>query len=662
VKVVARVLAASLLSCVVACAPSVARADESAPSARKPRNRTCCALASHLPLHLGSAHVPLALGLVASGESLGTHSYTGWDRLHETNALVYTSRGGFIDIGHTRDYADLTAYLAVALREPLAEGRGAVVLEPHGGELRVVVTKAVPRDALADTSVRVAQRIAFQVSIWSEIVQYYGRGKVRGVEEIYSAFTPEDLYSNLLGTYVGARALASPRPYDRAVDAEIRTSLRELGVASSERARAVLAALGGHWWRIDTAWPSAELAIARSFDLGPHLAPVLPPAEALERAGVLPALQGGAAAAAAVLEVPEVDASGAPLDEVCHLEVVPARDEMPRLADLGTPTVVTAAELPRLALSVRDSVAASAEVSQGVSEREARDPASPLAHYLEGLRLVDLSAEGGVAPTAGDRFRGVGGGALTAVHGDTRGGDFGFARFGLGYTSERGLVSSFSLFRSDALYFCRDPETKSVRPPLVSLLGPCSPGEWLGFGGAVGEGFHDGSTGRTAVRPVALHGVLNLLGNGQAASYDRVRLLVRGGGAVEHVWTAQEGGVTLPRLAGGALLLARAASGHIEARGAAGYRIDPTRTRDTAFESAAALRWYFLLGGHESAKAADGVDPWGVASLGVVGSYSYWTRPAHAYPDLAPAWVSATRSDTWQVLLTATLGFEGLTF
>src|SRR6187551_2844442 len=39
-------------------------ADAGAPSQRDPRPRTCCALAVDLPLHLGSAHVPVVLGSV----------------------------------------------------------------------------------------------------------------------------------------------------------------------------------------------------------------------------------------------------------------------------------------------------------------------------------------------------------------------------------------------------------------------------------------------------------------------------------------------------------------------------------------------------------------------------------------------------------------------
>jgi hypothetical protein len=234
-------------------------------------------------------------------------------------------------------------------------------------------------------------------------------------------------------------------------------------------------------------------------------------------------------------------------------------------------------------------------------------------------------------------------------------------RFDVSHTAERGPIAGFSLLRSDALYFCRDPETRRLRAPLLSLLGPCARGEWLGIGGSLGEAFHDGKTGRTALRPDGVYGVLDALGNGQSPSYDGLRLLVRAGGAVEHVWTQLEGGATMPRAGGNAVFLARTPNRSLEAYAAAGYRLDPSTPRDAAFESNASLRWYFLLGGNRSARLADGIDPWGVGSLGVEGGYSYWSRPQHSYADVATPFVSAERSGTWQLLLTVTLGFEGLT-
>ena len=626
--------------------PGTAYADAGVPSLGDTRPRTCCALASNLPLHLGAAHVPVSLGIVTSAQSLGPHSYLGDAVANEANGVIYTRRGGFIDTGHTREYADLTAHLIVKLRPLLARGEGVLRLRPRDGQVTVRVTSRVPEATLDSTTARLAQRIAFQISVWVEITQHFGHTVIRGAEEYFSAFSPEDLYSNMLGTQLGAAALESPLPYDRAMDGLLVDALRVLEATPSAEARRVLAALDGRWWRANTAWPSRRITIARSFDIGPHVHPLLPPADVVPPATPV------------VLDVPEVALDGAPLADLYRLEIVPDLRSLPRFTDAGSFPVVTGDNLPRLVgIARRES-----DAPEPVSPFESEGRPGLIAHYLVGLQLLDLKTTGGLAAPVSESPKGVLGGSLIGIRGDTRGGDFALMRLDMNHTAERGLIAGVAFFRSDVVYFCRDHEMVAVRAPLLSLLGPCAHGEWFGLGGSIGETFHDGKTGRTALRPISLYGVINMLRNGQSPSYDDVRLLLRGGGAVEHVWTQLEGGTTLPRVGANAVLLASTPGRTLEARGATGYRLDPGTPRDAAFESNLALRWHFLLGGNRGAKLIDGVDPWGVGSLGLEGAHSYWTRPQHSYADLTAPFVSAEHSSTWQLLVTATVGFEGLTF
>jgi hypothetical protein len=513
----------------------------------------------------------------------------------------------------------------------------------------VRVKRRVPEADLARTSILIARRVAFDVSIWVELTQHYGHTVMRGAEEYFSAFTPEDLYSNILGTYLGAAALESPLPYDQAMDAMFAHAFAMLGATSSGETRRILGALAGRWWSADTPWPSPSIPIARSFQIGPHVTPMLAPADVVTPTE------------AVVLDVPEIDDHGAPLADQYDFEITPNLHTLPRFASSGF-SVVNERDLPAIVGIARTSIEAGLESAGAVSPAPEEERPSPLAHYLLGLRLLDLKVTGGLAKSLQGEPKGTFGGSFVGLRGDTRGGDFALVRAGVSHTSERGVIAGFSLFRSDALYACQDPETKRTRAPLLSMLGPCAHGEWLGIGGAIGEGFHDGRTGRTALRPLALYGVVNPLGNGQSPSYDAVRLLLRGGGAIEHVWTEAEGGVTIPRVSGNAILLARTPGRSFEAYGGAGYRLDPTTPRDAGFESNVSLRWYFLLGGDLTSRTDDGIDPWAVGSLGLEGGYSWWSRPAHSYADLAAPFVSAEHSGTWQVLVTATFGFEGLTF
>jgi hypothetical protein len=642
-----RISLASLALVAATLGPRTVHADAGAPSQKQERRRVCCPLASHLPLHLGSAHLPVEIRIVGSAQSLGHHSYSG-DAAHlEANGIIYTRRGGFIDTGHLRGMADLAARLTVQLRPLLARGEGVLRLRPRDGEMVVRVKSRLPDDAIAHTSALLAMRIAFQVSIWAEITQHYGHSVVRGAEEYFSSFTPEDLYSNLLGAHLGAASVESPLPYDRAMDVFLASALRSLEAVPSSETRRILDALRGRWWRADTPWRSPAIPIVHSFDIGPHVKPVLAPADVI------------APAPTVTLDVPEVDQDGAPLTDLYGLEIVPDLRLLPDFQHAGSFPIVTGDDLPRLVAIVRRSMEAGEEAPEAALAFDGDYPSSPLAHYLVGLRLLDLRATGGFAAPP---LKGVFGGSVVGIRADTRGGDFSLIRFDLNHTVQRGAIAGFALLRSDALYFCHDPETLRVRAPLLSLLGPCARGERLGFGGSIAEAFHDGRTGRTALRPIALYGVLNAIGNGQSPSYDGVRLLLRAGGAIEHVWTQLEGGTTIPRVGGNVIILARTAGRSLEASGSAGYRLDPTTPNDAAFESNIALRWYLLLGGNRSARLPDGVDPWGVGSLGIEGGHSYWTRPQHSFAELATPFVSAERTGTWQLLVTATLGFEGLTF
>jgi len=317
-------------------------------------------------------------------------------------------------------------------------------------------------------------------------------------------------------------------------------------------------------------------------------------------------------------------------------------------------------DLPRLTDEVRRAIEAG--IPNPPPEMREDGIHGAVAHYVTGIRLLELSALGGVQGNGDGGVHGAGGGGLEIVRGDTRGGDFGLLKLDVMHAPTHGLMGGFTFFQADALWFCHDPETRELRPPLVSLLGPCAPGEWFGLGGAIGEAILDGEGGRSALRPIRLAGVLNPLGNGQSASYDAVRLLFHFGGSVEHLWSEDLAGRTIPRTGGSASLLLRSPSRQVELRGAAGYRLDPAKPRDGVFESDVRLSYNFIVGHSHRAGRPGELVPFGLGSVGLRGSYSYWARPENAFPEIAAPFVSIDQPGTWQLLLTATLGLQKLTF
>jgi hypothetical protein len=146
-------------------------------------------------------------------QNLGKHQYLScWG---EKIGLVYTSRGGFIDMGHLRDSADRTTYCKHIIYENLLKGNKDFsfrLLEPS----KYFVTIKYPenwnelpnkKEAAREISIGLGQYFAYEAMVWHEIIGWYGY-KYSGIfPEYISAFSWEDVYSDLVGTQIASRAL-----------------------------------------------------------------------------------------------------------------------------------------------------------------------------------------------------------------------------------------------------------------------------------------------------------------------------------------------------------------------------------------------------------------------------------------------------------------------
>ncbi|MBE0142796.1 DUF4056 domain-containing protein, partial [Citrobacter portucalensis] len=186
--------------------------------------RPCCAFG--YDLHAPVLHMQMPfyeLDNVVTIDSIGEHRYNdslllGLANLagigHETNGLVYTARGGFIDTGHVCDH--LRCVWMMSLRNGMS-------YTPH--------TATADRYALAAW---IAAPLAIQIAAWHEIEQWYGFESVPGSSEEASAFSPEDLSSNLLGARIAVSLilngqLATTEMYDAAMNHASRQALKQLG-------------------------------------------------------------------------------------------------------------------------------------------------------------------------------------------------------------------------------------------------------------------------------------------------------------------------------------------------------------------------------------------------------------------------------------------------
>ena len=252
--------------------------------------RPCCILGDQAKVRLGPVPVPFVRMPNMQGRGdLGRHAYdSGIVRLQrsgerdlgvnpERNGVVYTCRGGFIDIAHVRDWSDWTLYLGSLFASSVDTG---VVLElPDEGGPRRVELKPIPMTLIEKVGLRrisgaLAQWTAFQLSIWHEIITWYGWRALRGWSEEASAYSPEDLYSNLVGIRLAGAIIArrgatsSEGLYNEAVDLWLQGLLAHLGALPRYLGRDAIRAVDGLWWDSSARLPDKRFVIRRHFELG----------------------------------------------------------------------------------------------------------------------------------------------------------------------------------------------------------------------------------------------------------------------------------------------------------------------------------------------------------------------------------------------------------
>ncbi|WP_158083088.1 DUF4056 domain-containing protein [Methyloprofundus sedimenti] len=333
--------------------------------------RPCCAFGNKLKVKLGE--MPLAgfkLDNIRASEDLGPHKFDnglvsldlsdnrGWVD-DENNGLVYTCRGGFIDIAHVRDNADMTIFLAAEAGRNMDVG-GVSNMPDQGGKIRVVfhpvAEEILDEHGRLQLAARIGQWVAFQLSIWHEIVTWYGFASMDAWPEKLSSFSPEDLYSNLLGVKIAGAIITSMQAsddytYNRSMDNWIKRVLNRLQAVSREDGIEAIDRVDGIWWDSQRPLPDWQITLRRHFLSEKQIKPWL-----ISMAGVT--------LDACVTAKPRLDLllpsaiSGTRFDELATIEI----DVDNELIKNGFPLLatdqrtVTQADFSRLAETIRSEV------------------------------------------------------------------------------------------------------------------------------------------------------------------------------------------------------------------------------------------------------------------------------------------------------------------
>ncbi len=233
--------------------------------------RMCCSFGSDL--HITAIPIKTITN-ITSIEDIGPHHYLG-DR-EEGNGIIYTRRGGFIDMGHLRDQADWTAYLYALILLNRDNGEVSKELGHEGGEKRLTLEIPAGIDSL--DAILLSGRIAYDLSVWHEIATWFGASYIPMIPERYSSFSVEDIYSNLLGVTIGMEALKSELPYEEAMTQIISYTLDTLGAVSTvAETYMAMEAVENVWWTRNKRLPSEQILLERNLEVYSNQKPWLVP-------------------------------------------------------------------------------------------------------------------------------------------------------------------------------------------------------------------------------------------------------------------------------------------------------------------------------------------------------------------------------------------------
>jgi hypothetical protein len=185
-----------------------------------PAIRKCCMLS---PIDAKESAISELLGgglidQLPDPAKIGPYHFGGGD----ITGQIFTCRAGFVDLGHLRDLIDLTIYYYTRLTKGGGNGKGKSIAT-FGLAGQVTVPDTIPDANVID----VARAMAYYQSVFYEIKTYWLKGKT-DVGQHHSSFSPEDLVSNFLGTYVASQVLAVAVANDEFAASRATTAINSL--------------------------------------------------------------------------------------------------------------------------------------------------------------------------------------------------------------------------------------------------------------------------------------------------------------------------------------------------------------------------------------------------------------------------------------------------
>jgi len=207
-------------------------------------------------------------------EHLGQHGYR--HNLSEKNGIVYTCKAGHIDISHLRKFADWTGFLAAKTLQHIRKGDTIFSFKLRERS-RYFVELTYPKNwddlplkdkerIAHDVAIALGQHFAYVSGVWHEILTWFGYRSIGLYKEFQSAFSWEDVFSDLLGTQIGAQALQdAEHEFSEAVTLALSQELEKLHVQPKSAAIHITDRVKGLWFSGDFIFVRTK---GRNFDIG----------------------------------------------------------------------------------------------------------------------------------------------------------------------------------------------------------------------------------------------------------------------------------------------------------------------------------------------------------------------------------------------------------
>ena len=264
--------------------------------------RPCCAVGNSQKVQVAGLQVPLfryanTLGL----DNLGAHAYEagvvsyqrkepGARRATEGNGQIYTLRGGFIDLAHVRDTADNTIALFQRIFPNLGESH-TIPLPKEIGKREIRLTafdsSELSMQQRLEVSAQLAARQAYFMAEAHELAQWHGYRSWKPWSEAVSAYSFEDLYSNMLGAKIAYALIinnltTTRSQYNQHMTSWLHATLEQLGAVEQDRTDLLWDVVDGHWWDSREPLPNKFMLLKRHYQMGDSQSPYLVPGSLAE--------------------------------------------------------------------------------------------------------------------------------------------------------------------------------------------------------------------------------------------------------------------------------------------------------------------------------------------------------------------------------------------